>query len=182
MKSHRLRRCMKMGCWLRGLVPLHRDVTIRTSTPKQDTLVNLSRTNYHENRTNCHKYAMQMLWKVCQFKEEDLNVLDMQEFSKLTLQWRNNECNVVSNYQRLDCLLNRLFMRKSKKTSNPRVTGIYEGTSPVTGKIPAQRANNAKNVSIWWRHHEWNAPIFPAKSQSPNLYFYPKLGFVYWSG
>ena len=25
--------------------------------------------------------------------------------------------------------------------------------SPATGKIPAQRACNAENVSIWWRHH-----------------------------
>ena len=26
--------------------------------------------------------------------------------------------------------------------------------SPVTGEFPAQRASNAENVSIWWRHHE----------------------------
>ena len=28
-----------------------------------------------------------------------------------------------------------------------------EGNSPVTGEFPAQRASNAENVSIWWRHH-----------------------------
>ena len=28
------------------------------------------------------------------------------------------------------------------------------GNSPVTGEFPAQRASNAENVSIWWRHHE----------------------------
>ena len=28
------------------------------------------------------------------------------------------------------------------------------GNSPVTGEYPAQRASNAVNVSIWWRHHE----------------------------
>ena len=27
------------------------------------------------------------------------------------------------------------------------------GNSPVTGELPAQRASNAKIVSIWWRHH-----------------------------
>ena len=27
------------------------------------------------------------------------------------------------------------------------------GISPVTGEFPAQRASNAENVSIWWRHH-----------------------------
>ena len=35
-----------------------------------------------------------------------------------------------------------------------RVTGFCEGNVPVTGEFPAQRASNAKNVSIWWRHHE----------------------------
>ena len=25
--------------------------------------------------------------------------------------------------------------------------------SQVTGEFPAQMASNAKNVSIWWRHH-----------------------------
>ena len=24
-----------------------------------------------------------------------------------------------------------------------------------TGEFPAQSANNAENVSVWWRHHEW---------------------------
>ena len=43
---------------------------------------------------------------------------------------------------------------KSKKTSKLRVTGLCAGNSPVTGEFPAQRASNAENVSIWWRHHE----------------------------
>ena len=47
----------------------------------------------------------------------------------------------------------RLFRRKSKKTSKLRVIGLCEGNSPVTGEFPAQRASNAENISIWWRHH-----------------------------
>ena len=31
---------------------------------------------------------------------------------------------------------------------------ICEGTLPVTGEFPAQRASNAENASIWWRHHD----------------------------
>ena len=34
-----------------------------------------------------------------------------------------------------------------------RVTGLYEGNYSVTGELPSQRASNAENVSIWWRHH-----------------------------
>ena len=41
----------------------------------------------------------------------------------------------------------------SKETAKPRVTGLCEGNSPVTSEFPAQRASNAENVSIWWRHY-----------------------------
>ena len=51
-------------------------------------------------------------------------------------------------------LLNRLFRRRSKKTPKLCVTGFCAGNSPVTGEFPAQRASNADNGSIWWRHHE----------------------------
>ena len=69
------------------------------------------------------------------------------------LQWRHNEHDGVSNHQPHDCLLNRLSRRRSKKTSKVRVTGLCAGNSPVTGEFPAERASNAENVSIWWRHH-----------------------------
>ena len=51
-----------------------------------------------------------------------------------------------------DCLLNRLFRRRSKKTSKPRVTVLHAGNSPVTGEFPTQKACNTENVSIWWHH------------------------------
>ena len=69
------------------------------------------------------------------------------------LQWRHNEHDSVSNHQPHDCLLNRLFGRRSKKTSKLRVTGLCAGNSPGTGEFPAQMASNADNVSIWWHHH-----------------------------
>ena len=71
-----------------------------------------------------------------------------------TLQWRHNGRDSVSNHQPHDCLLNRLFRRRSKKTSKLRVTGLCDGNSPGTGEFPAQRASHAENVSIWWRHHD----------------------------
>ena len=67
------------------------------------------------------------------------------------LQWRHNEPDGVSSHQPNDYLLKRLLVRRSKKASKLRVTGHFN--SPVTGEFPAQRANNAENVSIWWRHH-----------------------------
>ena len=69
------------------------------------------------------------------------------------LLWRHNGHDGVSNHQPHDCLLNRLFTRRSKKTSKLRVTGLCVGNSPVAGEFPAQMASDAENVSIWWRHH-----------------------------
>ena len=65
----------------------------------------------------------------------------------------SNERYSISNYQPHDCLLNSLFRHRLKKTSKLRVTGLWAGNSPVTGEFPAQRASNAKNVSIWCGHH-----------------------------
>ena len=70
-----------------------------------------------------------------------------------SLQWRHNEHYSVSNHQPQDCLLNRLFGRRSKKTSKLRVIGLCAGNSPGTGEFLAQMASNAENVSIWWHHH-----------------------------
>ena len=85
-----------------------------------------------------------------------LYVFPHQTHNGTSLQWRRNEHDSVSNHQPHDCLLKRLFGRRSKKTSKLRVTGLYAGNSPGTGEFPAQRASNAENVSIWWRHHEMN--------------------------
>ena len=70
-----------------------------------------------------------------------------------TLKWRHNGRDSVSNHQPHDYLLNRLFRRRSKKTSKLRVTGLSAGNSPGTGEFPAQIASYAENISIWWRHH-----------------------------
>ena len=71
----------------------------------------------------------------------------------LSLQWRHNEYDCVSNHQRLHGLLIRLFRCRSKETSKRGVTRLCEGNSPETDEFPAQRVSNAENVSIWWRHH-----------------------------
>ena len=47
-----------------------------------------------------------------------------------TLRWRHNDHDCVSNHQPRHCLLNRLFGRRSKKTSKLRVTGLCVGNSP----------------------------------------------------
>ena len=99
-----------------------------------------------------------------------LFVREMWIFHTLTLQWRYNGRDGVSNHQTHDCLLNRLFRRRSNKTSKLRVTGLCAGNSPATGEFPAQMASNAENIYIWWRHHElWLLKLqdqYPKRSKS----------------
>ena len=61
-----------------------------------------------------------------------------------SLHWRHNEPDGVSNYQPRQCLLNCLFMCRSKKTSKLLVTGLCAENSPGTGEFPAQKASNAE--------------------------------------
>ena len=75
--------------------------------------------------------------------------------NKLTLHWRHNECQRVSNHQSHDYLLNRLFKAQIKENIKaPRHWPLWR---EFTGEFPAQRASNTENVSIWWRHYE---PIY----------------------
>ena len=53
--------------------------------------------------------------------------------------WRHNDHDGVSNHQPHGCLLNRLFRRRSKKTSKLRVTGLCVGDSPGPVNSPHKR-------------------------------------------
>ena len=83
-------------------------------------------------------------------------------WNRYALYWRHNGCDDVSNHQPHDCLLNRLFRRRSKTTSKFCVNGLCAGNSPVTGEFPVQMTRNVENVPIWWRHHgSLNATVNP---------------------
>ena len=88
---------------------------------------------------------------------------------EFSLEWRHNGLDSVSNYQPRDCLLNRLFRRRSMKTTKPRFSGMCAGNSPGTGEFPAQMASNAENVSIWWRHHV-KTPFYQCKDSHYNAW------------
>ena len=89
------------------------------------------------------------------------------------LQWRHNEREGVSNHRRLDCLLNRFFRRRSKKTSKFCVTGLCAGNSPVTSEFSAQRPSNTENVSIWRRHH-WGFHLMAISWEKLKIQYIPR--------
>ena len=64
-----------------------------------------------------------------------------------------------------------------RKHQSSASLALSAGNSAVTGEFLAQRASNAENDSIWWRHHEigfhaWRtAPaIFPMKCGSVSFH------------
>ena len=66
-----------------------------------------------------------------------------------SLQWRYNELDGVSNHQPHECLLNRWFRRRSKKTSKLRVTGLCAGNSPVTGPVTRKMFPFDDVIMLW---------------------------------
>ena len=73
--------------------------------------------------------------------------LKMFTFRDYPWQWRHNGRDGAWKHRSIDGLLEILFMRRSKKTSKPCVTGLW---GEFTGDFLSQRASN---VSIWWRYH-----------------------------
>ena len=67
---------------------------------------------------------------------ESLSMSERHHSNIETLQRRHNDHNGVSNHQPHGCLLNRLFRRRSKKTSKLRVTGLCVENSPGPGNSP----------------------------------------------
>ena len=91
------------------------------------------------------------------------------ESCRISVQWCHFEPDGVSNHQPHNCLLKRLFKRRSKKTLKLRVTGLCD--SPATGEFPAQRASSTENVFIWWRHH-----MMPTNTAKPRpTWFYVQV-------
>ena len=97
-------------------------------------------------------------------------------FTWSALQWRHNGRDSISNHQSHDCLLSRLFRRRSRKTSKIRATGLCTGKSPGTGEFPAQMTSYAEHVSNWWRHHAQRIPMIRRLSQGCDLGIHENVG------
>ena len=69
-----------------------------------------------------------------------IEILNDSNQTPFTLLWHHNGRDGISNHQHHDCLINRISRRRSKKTSNLRVTGLCEGNSPVSGEFAHKRS------------------------------------------
>ena len=74
------------------------------------------------------KYCLyQQIYDILQTINTFINTGNFNKLLTSTLQRRHHERKGVSNHRRLDCLLNDLSRRRSKKTSKLRVTGLCHG-------------------------------------------------------
>ena len=72
----------------------------------------------------------------CQYVAKSIVMRCCKEENEPTwpLEWRHNGTDGLSKHLCLDCLLSRLFRRRSQKTSKLRVTGLCKGNLPVIKK------------------------------------------------
>ena len=88
--------------------------------------------HYHYHHHHHHHYPRQVLAYItntCDYRCCLQDFISKRNIA-ITLHWRHNDHDGVSNHQPHGCLLNRLFRRRSKKTSKLRVTGLCMGNSP----------------------------------------------------
>ena len=84
-------------------------------------------------------------------------------YSDVTMRLMTSPINIVWNICSTIC--SGAHPRKHQKSTS---LAFMRGIPPVTGGFPSQRANNAENVSIWWRHHGqthmWTKEIYTTPS------------------
>ena len=84
--------------------------------------------------------------------------------------------------RRLKSTASRLFTQpfiqsQIQKNSKFCLTDFCVGNSQVTGEFPAQKASNAENVSIWWRHQEKNMSGTDEPVQYINISYDQRLDY-----
>ena len=99
----------------------------------------------------------------------------------VSLQWRHNERDGISNYRRCYCLLDRLSRRRTKKISKVRVTGLCEGggsTGHRSQKIQLYFDKILlKLIQLTKRHQLWPSSLthMCTGATNPNKFFFTSL-------
>ena len=70
----------------------------------------------------------------------------------IALRWRHNERDGVLIHQTHRVFTQAFIRAQIKENIKAQRHWLCEENSPVTSEFPTQRASNAENASIWWRH------------------------------
>ena len=63
---------------------------------------------------------------------------------------------IASEITSLTIVYSTVYSGSDQRKHQSSASLLCAGNSPVTGEFPAQKASNAENVNIWWRHHDLN--------------------------
>ena len=86
-----------------------------------------------------------------------------------TSQWRHNERDrVASQITSLTIVYSTVYSGvDQRKHQRSALLAFVRRIHPsVTGEFPAQKASNAENISIWWRHHIYDLANLTNVSES----------------
>ena len=101
-----------------------------------------------ELSSNCHSITdTYLLFLTCFMRSSLLHVIHAHGQIFVSLQWRHNGRDGVSNHQPYHCLLQPFIRAQIKE--NIKAPRHW----PLCGEFTAQMASNAENVSIWLRRH-----------------------------
>ena len=62
---------------------------------------------------------------------------------------------IASQITSLTIVFSSVYLDTDQRKHQSSALLAFVGNSPEAGEFPAQMASNAENVSIWWRHHEY---------------------------
>ena len=93
-----------------------KDSMVEVFMVDSDACIYLTRGLLYSRNSHWHRRLAKAMYEVIQVSMSLLAI----SFSTYPLQWRHNERDGVSNHQPHDCLLKRLFKRRSKNIKAPR--------------------------------------------------------------
>ena len=98
------------------------------------------------------RYIESLVWSVftCILATAVLYVTGVIYYNDVTM---NSLASQITSFTIVYSTVNSRADQRNIKA--PRHWPLY-GEFTRTGGFPAQGASNAENVSIWWRHHDWN--------------------------
>ena len=140
--------------WIRLGTVSYRDKKVRTADSPAVRSVNKS-CDTRNCVQNDPKYAICVL------------VATRLYYKALTLRWHQNGRDSVSNHQLHGCLFNRLFRRRSKKTSKLRVTGLCLGNSP--GPVNSPHKGQLRGKCFHLMTSSWNNFVCSDIANTPQL-------------
>ena len=83
----------------------------------------------------------------CNTPEEFKTVYDLRHYNDVIMS------AMASQITSLTIVYSTVYSGADQRKHQSSASLAFVGNSPVTGEFPSQRASNAENVSIWWRHH-----------------------------